>query len=281
MCRLYGLRASHPRPVSCELLDAQNALVRQSRRDARGLSNPDGWGIGFHREGESRCLRQVGPAFDSREFRERATGVRATTILAHVRRATVGGRALENTHPFRVGDSMLVHNGHVGAFDGLRTWLLDEMEPARLDAIRGTTDSEHLFALLLSRADREPGRDRAAVLAGAILDLRRRVEEVAGPEAELALNLLWTTADELVGSRVGRTLHYVERTRPYLCERHGRVHDPPPAEEPYRAVAVASEPITAEEWTPLPEGSVFRVARDLELCIEPVATAARRRDARR
>jgi glutamine amidotransferase len=33
MGRLYGLSASHPTQPACDLLDAQNALIAQSRQD--------------------------------------------------------------------------------------------------------------------------------------------------------------------------------------------------------------------------------------------------------
>jgi glutamine amidotransferase len=47
MCRLYGFRANAPSQVECALVRAQNALLGQCRRDERGLSNADGWGIGY------------------------------------------------------------------------------------------------------------------------------------------------------------------------------------------------------------------------------------------
>lgn len=265
MCRLYAGRSTHPRRVGCELLDAQNALVHQSRRDARGLAHPDGWGLGFHAEDGARCLRQIGPAFDSREFEEEVRKVRATTIVAHVRRATVGQPALENTHPFRHEDSLFAHNGHIGNFDRVRPKLLEEMSAEHRDAILGRTDSEHFFHLLLCRAKQLPARSRAEILAGAVSDVRRWVSGSDGPSREVALNVLWTYGAELVGSRVGRTLHYVEREGPHVCDIHGVVHEPPPEGEEYRAIVVASEPITHEAWTPLPEGVVFRVGADLRL----------------
>lgn len=83
MCRLYGLQATHPTRAACELLDAQNALIRQSRQDQRGLSNPHGWGMGQVAEGKTRCFRQVKPASESPKYREEALRTEGTTVLAH------------------------------------------------------------------------------------------------------------------------------------------------------------------------------------------------------
>ncbi len=44
MCRLYGFRDTDPTLVECSLVEPQNALLRQSEKDSRGLANPDGWG---------------------------------------------------------------------------------------------------------------------------------------------------------------------------------------------------------------------------------------------
>ncbi|MFQ5679944.1 MAG: class II glutamine amidotransferase [Gemmatimonadota bacterium] len=265
MCRLYGYRATHAAPVECELLEAQNALIRQSRADERGLSNPDGWGIGFVAGGRVERIRQAGPAFESKLFRAEARRVRATTLVAHVRRATVGGRGLANTHPFRHRSSLLAHNGHLGDFAALRPRLLEAMTPEWRCTIAGDTDSEHFFHLLLSRRQASPARPTAQILRSAIRDVLRW-----SGEADVAVNVLWTVGDELTGSRLGRSLWYVERDRPHVCEVHGTVHAGAPAGATLRTLVLASEPITGERWTEVPERSLFTVGREMRLRVEPL-----------
>lgn len=294
MCRLYGFRATHPTGVECELIEAQNSLMRQSQRDERGLDSPDGWGLGTVRDGVLRCERKVGPAHASLDYRRGAASTEATTVIAHVRRATVGRLREENTHPFRHGRSMLAHNGHVPAFEDVRPRLLEEIPPASREAIRGSTDSEHLFHLLLSRLGARVGTEDAGeltdadpelmrnVLREAILDVEAWCERAAperteiprGPDGRrldrVALNVLWTIGDRLVGSRVGRSLWRLERSGAHRCEVCGERHpDPEPAG--YRSVVVASERITREEeWEEVPESSVFLVDDDMRLRAEPV-----------
>lgn len=295
MCRLYGFRATHPTRVQCELIEAQNSLMRQSRRDGRGLGNPDGWGLGTVRDGTLRCEREVGPAYESEEYRRDAASVDASTILAHVRRATVGEPREENTHPFRREGSLLAHNGHVPAFDRVRPRILEAMAPELERGIRGSTDSEHVFHLLLSRlrdrvdaeADErvaEAGadvEDMADVLHGTIGDLREwcgdtvpEKEDVPrGPDGHrldrLALNLLWTVGHSLAGSRFGRSLWYVERDGARRCEVCCEQH-PDPEPDGYRSILVASERITDEDWREVPESSVFRVGDDMRLRSRPL-----------
>jgi len=280
MCRLYGLRATHPTRPACELLDAQNALIRQSREDARGLSNPHGWGVGRVRDDTTTCFRQVQPAAESPEYREEVLQTEGTTVLAHVRRATVGDPEHANTHPFRHGEALLIHNGHVPAFDEVRPRLRDRLAPTRRQSIRGSTDSEHVLALLLQLRDEAPDASLDIVTRRAVRQLQAWVADEASQaavdpveadtaslshdalEALLGLNLLWTDGHTLAGSRLNRTLWALERTRPHACPICGHDHAEPSADTDYRATTLASERLTGEDWNAVPNGSVFRVDAD-------------------
>jgi hypothetical protein len=159
VCRFYALRASAPTRVDCCLVQAPNSLLAQSRQDLRGFENADGWGIAAFGElnagiGDWSIERRPDPAHDGHRFRAAAARTQATTVVAHVRRATVGTVALENTHPFRHGRWIFVHNGTVPYFAAIRDAMLAAMSAEHRAAIRGSTDSEHLFHLALSTYER-------------------------------------------------------------------------------------------------------------------------------
>jgi predicted glutamine amidotransferase len=102
MCRLYGFRATEPTTVECTLVRAQNALIVQSQRDQEGRSNAHGWGVAVYPNGGlPHVERQAWAAYHGEHFREAAVRAHARTVVAHVRRATMGVPALENTHPSR------------------------------------------------------------------------------------------------------------------------------------------------------------------------------------
>lgn len=283
MCRLYALQATHPTRAACELLDAQNALLHQSKQDIRGLSNPHGWGMASVTNGTARCVRQVQPASESSSYREQALQLEGTTLLAHIRRATVGAPSHDNTHPFRRGPAFLIHNGHVPAFDTVRPRLLDRLSDEQRHTIRGTTDSEHIFALLLQLRDEHPTAPIHLVTRRAIdllqtwcqeapTDIQTGVSSVPFDDLDtvddeiihetLALNLLWTDGRCLGGARLNRSLWALRRTASYECPLCGDDHTDAPASEPYRATVLASERITDEDWTEVPNGTVFHVADD-------------------
>ena len=76
----------------------------------------------------------------------------------------------------------------------------------------------------------------------------------------------------MVGSRWQRSLHYLERAGREPCPICGRPHAAS-AREDYRALIIASEPITDEAWPEVPERSVFEVTPEGHLRSRPLATA--------
>ncbi len=100
MCRLYRLQANEPTRVECSLVEAQNALMVQSRRDREGLVHGHGWGIADHSGGLPSVEKQASASRHGEHFRKAAARIYATTVVAHVRRATVGPPTIENAHPF-------------------------------------------------------------------------------------------------------------------------------------------------------------------------------------
>jgi glutamine amidotransferase len=205
--------------------------------------------------------RRAWGAHDGHHFRAAAERVKATTVLAHVRRATVGPVGLANTHPFVHDRFALVHNGTVPYFADIRGRLLDAMVPAHRDAIRGGTDSEHLLHLILSILG-QTGGSLVASLEAALARVIALCREI-GQEPHLGLNVLLTDGVRMVGSRWRRSLHYLEEHDPT-----GRKDEEPVGAG--RAVIIASEPTNGASWPEVPERSVFEVTPDLRLRIEPL-----------
>lgn len=269
MCRFLGLRATHLTTVECSLVHAENSLMAQSRRDLHGFENADGWGIAAYQDGEPRFQRRCHPAHQSDEFRAAARKVCSSTVLAHVRRATIGAIADVNTHPFTHGRFAFVHNGTIPYFERIRDDMRDAMAPDHRHAIQGTTDSEHLFHLVLAGHGREPERPLFDVLRETLqrtIAWCRRV----GLEPRLGLNVLLTDGERVVGSRWQRTLFALDRRGLVDCAVCGAKHAVCAAPDDYRALVIASEPITHEPWREVPERSVFEVTPDLGLHVEPL-----------
>jgi predicted glutamine amidotransferase len=153
MCRLFGLAAgSKPVKATFWLLEAPDSLAEQSRR------NPDGYGLAtFDVDGQAGARLEKRPvaAYHDEAFARDAKEWESPLFLAHVRYASIGTQALENTHPFEQEARVFAHNGHL---EGLKT--LDDQLGEYRRLVRGETDSERFFALVTKETDmhdRDPG----------------------------------------------------------------------------------------------------------------------------
>ena len=131
-------------------------------------------------------------------------------MVAHVRRATVGKVALENTHPFRHAGWTFVHNGTVPYFAEVRDDLLAEL-PARIAPRSPAAPTASTCSTSSSRATSGRPRGRCWRRLQAALERVIRWCRARGQEPHLGLNVLLTDGVQLVGSRWQRTLHWRER----------------------------------------------------------------------
>ena len=270
MCRLYAMRANEPTRVECSLVHAQNALMQQSQLDAEGLVHGHGWGVADYRNGMPLIEKQTWAAFHGEHFKKTAARVYAHTVIAHVRRATVGGTSIENTHPFQHGKWLFAHNGTIPHFLEVRDRMMPEIDPLLQNDIKGTTDSEHVFYFLLTLRLRHPEVGLRELVAIGLNRVRRWCADV-DPEARVGLNIVLTDGAELVGSRLGRTLWHLRREKVFTCNICGRSHVHHDVGADYRVVEIASEPITDDYWEEFDDGVVYSVDEDYYLLVEPLA----------
>ena len=150
--------------------------------------------------------------------------------------------------------------------------MLDAMTPEHRQAIRGSTDSEHIFHLLMSRHAQYPHLTPLDILR---MGLRQVIawSRKADATANIGLNILLTNGEEMVGSRWGRTLWYVERDRVEDCEICGFPHLRHDPRVNYRVTVIASEPVSHEDWVEVPEGTICSLTPDMHLHVEPLEFA--------
>jgi glutamine amidotransferase len=286
MCRLYGLHANEPTKVECTLAYAQNALLKQSREDRSGKEHSDGWGIACYTNGVPCLERRDTAAHQDVHFAAAAERLYARTVIAHIRRATVGGPAITNTHPFTHDSWTFAHNGTVQAFEKVRPLLEREIPAQLLRERRGDTDSELVFYWILGRMLDEgvdlgyagpdtPGPEPellADILSRSVLLVAELSHVPGAPEEKQSrLNFVLSNGRILVASRWRHTLFWLLREGIHDCEICGIPHVHHSPKTKYRAAIVASEPITHELWQELAEGTVITIAdkiRPLFLAIE-------------
>jgi predicted glutamine amidotransferase len=207
MCRVFGCVAAEPASIRHELIEAENPLIRQSE------DHDSGWGMAVYERAnglDPTCVRFAEAAFADPDF-VKATKLEGRIFNVHVRRATMGGLALENTHPFCLGSYSFGHNGTILRYPRL-------LEHPPVAAPRGDTDSEAFFNFLMSIYD----------AGDPVGSLRRAIRTAVERSPFSGLNFLFSDGDRLFAYRLGLfELHWLHRPGQLL---------------------VASERVTDERW---------------------------------
>ena len=224
-----------------------------------------GWGVADYPDGVPVVEKQTWAAFEGEHFTKAAARVYAHTVVAHVRRATVGPISFENTHPFHYGRWIFAHNGTLPGFEDVRFKLLENMDPLHRSEIWGETDSEHIFRYLLSLFLQHPETGLYETVRLGLEQIVDWCREVA-PEKEIGLNIVLTDGERLVGSRLNRSLYHLHRDHLHTCTICGKTHVHHDPKQDYRAIEVASEPVTFDEvWTEVPNGVVYSISPEIEM----------------
>lgn len=259
MCRLVGIIASEHSEFGLCLKEAPRSLARLSRE------HPDGWGIAVFDGAHAAWQVHKGTerAHDDSRFHEVAAQSAGHLLVAHIRQKTVGPTRLENTHPFERDGWLFAHNGTVKAIDVVRS----SASKARLAEVQGDTDSEILFAHLLTRLD-EVGLTKLAdehARAAATIVIEEATRKLREQNVG-AFNFLLTDGATMFAHRFGRTLFILERAPADPVRETRDVTESTTLVTKWtqrrHAILIASERLTDEPWRELPEGTLLRVDRD-------------------
>jgi glutamine amidotransferase len=257
MCRLLGVVSSETTDYRFSLREAPQSLA------ALSPEHPHGWGLAVHDEEDGWDLhRHPACARDDARFETLAARARGKVLLAHIRKATVGGSSLSNTHPFRRGRWVFAHNGTIGDVAYLERGTSDR----RRREVEGDTDSERFFAFLLTALDEVGGGDGTEHAADGAVDgvLGRVLGPALARTSFGAANFLLSDGAVLFAHRFGRTLHLLERGAgdQVRVERESAETEAvlgTPWGVRRLAVLVASERMTDEPWRELGERALIRI----------------------
>ena len=296
MCRAL-LYLGEPVLLDNFLYQPDSALVRQSYMPKMlAMLNLAGFGLrawdpGSHAPREPFFYGSSSlPVFD-RNLKNLAEKVRAACVLGHVRGvaySTAVDISLQNVHPFQFEGLpwALAHNGDLAGINEMRPLLAQSVRPEFLPRIRGTTDSEWIYAVFVSQlkdAHGEAAEDELFEALEKTLAVIRRAREKAGISVSSSVNLFIANGSQLAA------LRYCFDFGRYRTEDPARVHEANLSflslwytlgrdyglhDEEWKmtggaeradSILVASEPLTRDtsSWVELPEyGALFAELRN-------------------
>lgn len=292
MCRAL-LYLGEPVLLDNLLFQPDSALVKQSYMPKMlHLMNLAGFGMRAWDASSRDPQRPFSYASDSlpvfdRNLKGLAEKIAASCLLAHVRGVPYNTRvdiAVQNVHPFQFAGVplALAHNGDLARFAEMRTLLLPHVKPEFAQQIRGSTDSEWIYALVVSALEdpyARPGADELHAAVAGALKVLREARAKHGIAAASTVNLFLTDGQQLAAVRycldfgcypedpaefVGGHLNYYSLW--YTAGRNYGLHDGEwkmtGGSDNAASVLIASEPLTRDTaaWVEVPEYSMLQAS---------------------
>jgi predicted glutamine amidotransferase len=255
--------------VSSLVTEPSHSLIHQSfmSHEREEPLNGDGFGVAWYVHALSAApavFKDITPAWNNMNLLNVARVVKSDCILAHVRAASSGLPVTQlNCHPFVWNDLAFMHNGDLGGFRELRRALISRLSDEAFGWIKGSTDSEHIFALFIDSYREAPGEGASRLEAAmrTTIDTLKDLRAGLGTTHDAFLNLAVTDGHSAVISRIAsdgespESLYFIGG-RQYDCVDGVCTMRPGSGS----AVLVASEPLSRDEgWTPVPDNHLLTI----------------------
>ncbi len=246
MSRLFGIIAKKD-------VDVNFLLLREEVEEEKVIEKlKSGIGFGWYEMGKTKTLRiPVVKNFEPKEekFWKFAETIHSKIVIFHIREKTVGELSEYNTHPFSEGNFMFAHMGTIENWKAVENLL----ELKWKKKIKGETDSERLFYLLLQNWDEKDP----------VNSVSKTVKQIESVSYYNSLNFLITNGDRLFAFKKGNFPLFYVRKKPgnELCCASKSTHLAirSSALKVEEAVVISAETLSEENWKELRDGEVFIV----------------------
>jgi glutamine amidotransferase len=241
MCQLLGLNANTPTDLVFSFTGF--ATRAQEHKDGFGIAFFEGPGVRLFVDHHSAAASPVAEMI-------RRFPIRSRHIISHIRKATQGRVALENTHPFQRElwgrYWVFAHNGDLKDF---RPKLHAAFHPV------GDTDSERAFCWLMQELAKNHAR------LPSVPELTETLAELVPTLARHGTFNFLLSHGEALWAHGATRLHYVLRRHPFaaaqLQDEDLTVDFATQTQESDRVAVVVTEPLTRNEaWTALAPGEL-------------------------
>ncbi|MGC0371800.1 MAG: hypothetical protein DGJ47_000501 [Rickettsiaceae bacterium] len=201
MCR-FAAYFGHEKILLDELLSKpKNSLVKQSHKSIEGIHgiNADGFGVAWYNfdiSSSPGIFKSTQPAWNDNNLMHLSQKIKSSCFLAHVRASTVGDVNQNNCHPFDFQKYSMVHNGTIRHFERYKRKVIDELDNELFLNIKGNTDSEYFFFLIMNFIKQGSTLENSVKKA---IDWIVNVQEQC--DGFSRINIVITNGDELIATR--------------------------------------------------------------------------------
>jgi ergothioneine biosynthesis protein EgtC len=262
MCRLLGYLGDSIQ-LDRILIKPEHSLIIQSYQPnemTAGLLNADGFGIGWYDSKPNNppyAYKNVLPIWNDANLPQLARYIQSNCYLGYVRSATSNLSVdIINCQPFSHQNLLFIHNGYIDNFrQTLYRPIRNKLDDFAYQRIEGTTDSEHIFALIVNELD----NNQDISLQQALYNTITKLVALAQPDKiNFSANIILSNGKELTACRYSNrekspTLYYIKDCSPDS-----------------NAVIIASEPMFKGNWVSCLEKSIINIQENLEISVNSI-----------
>ena len=215
MCRLLGYIGDKVELSDLIFESDQSLAVQVYSSNTQGFLNVAGIGFTAWQNDSSRpsipfCYHSTELPMYDRNLRRLTDKIAANCVVGHIRATGyMPGSSniitIPNCHPFQFKGSeiVLAHNGGLANFDSMKIQMTNKCDERYSLQVQGNTDSEWIYALLMSKIDEKNESLSADELADATMETLsdiREFREIAGINTHSAANLIISNGEIMIAT---------------------------------------------------------------------------------
>lgn len=248
MCRFTAYLGAQEILLGTLIENPENSLIKQSKKAKMGLHhvNADGFGIAWYQEAldnQPGIFKSIQPAWNNNNLHHIAKKIQSSCFLSHVRASTIGDVSENNCHPFAFEHISMVHNGTIRGIDQMKKEIFNKLDEDLFLSIKGNTDSEIFFHLIIHFYRQSKSLEQALVEAIAYITEQERNKNFS-EQLHSKINIALTDGKTIFATRYS-SLSAPTLNLSYVTE-----------DKLGGSIVISSEPLDEEKsWITLPEQS--------------------------
>jgi|GEM_PF-4800876 len=153
MCRLAAYLGKNKISLSEIVINQKNSLLKQvvTSSEKKVFINSDGFGFAWYGRGfkEPGLFKSPFPIWNDNNLTNLTKIIYSNCFISHIRASTLTETSWQNCHPFIYKNFSFIHNGEITKFDCFKLEIINFISKDLFLKIRGNTDSEYIFYLIM------------------------------------------------------------------------------------------------------------------------------------
>ena len=159
MCRHIGY-IGRKKDLHSILLNHKHSLIELAYKPKlmnEAILNADGFGLAWKNKDNFKLYKNYLPIWNDLNLDSLSKSISSNLVIGNVRSATISeNQGYFNTHPFSLKNFCFSHNGFIKNFNNtIRKKIFKYLKPKYINLVRGQTDSELIFILLMQMIENE------------------------------------------------------------------------------------------------------------------------------